>query len=394
MRIAERARRFAFEVGTDILIEAAALEAAGRDIVHLDLGEPDFSTPPNIVAAAEAAIAGGHTHYAPPGGLRAARAAIAEHVRSTRGAEVRPGQVVVTSGSTQGLMLAVMAVVEVGGEVIVPDPGYTIYPSLVELARGVPVTVPLRADRGYRMDAAELRARVSPLTRLIVLNSPNNPTGAILTRQDLEVVAELAERHDLLVLSDEVYGAMVDGDERAPSILSVPGMSERTICVDSFSKTYAMCGWRLGFVVAPPDIAGRLEALMFCGGLCASPFVQHAAIEALTSAASAAAVRRMGAEFRQRREVMVEGLNRIPGFRCHRPDGAFYCFPDIRGTGATDRELARRLLVEGGVAVMPGSLFGAGGAGHLRFSYAASMDRIQEGLRRVERVVRSVASPA
>jgi aspartate aminotransferase len=394
MRLAARVRRFAFEAGTGIMAEAASLEAAGRDIVHLDIGEPDFPTPPNIVGAAEAAIAGGHTHYAPPGGLGAARAAIAEHVSRTRRTEVLPRQVVVTSGSTQGLMFAILATVDEGSEVLLPDPGYTIYPSLVEMAGGVPVTVPLREDRGHRLDAAELRAKVSPRTRLIVVNSPNNPTGGILTRDDLEVVAEVAERHDLLVLSDEVYGALAYGHERAPSIMSVPGMAGRTICLDSFSKTYAMCGWRLGFMVAPLELAARLEALMFCGGLCASPFVQRAAIEAVTSAASAAAVRRMRAEFRRRRDVMVEGLNRIPGFRCHQPEGAFYCFPDIRETGVSDQELARRLLVEGGVAVMPGSLFGERGAGHLRFSYAASMDQIHEGLRRVESVVGAVSSPA
>lgn len=392
MRIAERVRAFGFEAGTELLAAAASLEAQGRDVIHLDMGEPDFPTPANIVDAAQRAIVEGHTHYTPAGGMRAAREAVAEHVRRTRGPEILPQQVIFTSGSTQGLMFAMLALVEEGCEVILPDPGYSTYAALVQMAGGTTATVALQEDAGFRLDVDELRSQIGPGTRLILVNSPNNPTGSILDASDLETIADLAERNDLVVISDEVYGSLAYGSERAPSILSLPGMAERTICLDSLSKAYAMCGWRLGFLVAPPALAGRLEAVTFCGALCAGSFAQVAAVEAITSATSAAALSQMRDEFRRRRDVMVEGLNRIPGLHCHQPQGAFYCFPDSRQTGIPDVELARRLLFEGGVAVMPGSLFGERGAWHLRISYAASMERIEEGLRRIEGVVRAAAA--
>jgi len=383
IHVATRAEDLGFESGAEILGQAARLEAAGRDLVRLDLGEPDLPTPPNVVEAATRALRDGVTRYTPPGGLPDARAAVAEHVSRTRGVDVEPRQVILTSGSTQALLIVALALVEPGDEVILPDPGYPLYPALVRLAGGVPLPVRLREEAGFRYDLDELAACVGPRTRVLLLNSPSNPSGGVLPACDLEALADLAERHRLAVLTDEVYGDLVCGGERAPSILSVPGAEARTVCVDSFSKAFAMCGWRIGFMVAPPWLAARLEALMLPCSLCAPSFAQVAAAEAVRSEESAAARRAIARELAVRREAMVDGLNRIPGVRCHRPEGAFYALPDVRGAGGADDDaMARRLLERAGVVVLPGSIFGAGGAGHLRLSCGAPRDRIAEGLAR------------
>jgi aspartate/methionine/tyrosine aminotransferase len=289
----------------------------------------------------------------------------------------------------QALQFALLALLEEGDEVVLSDPSYATYEALVQLAGGRAVYVSLREDQDFGYDLDELRSRIGPRTRLLVLNSPQNPTGASLDLDDLEAIAEIVQEHDLAVLSDEVYSELVYGEGGAPSLLSVPGMAERCVVADSLSKTYAMCGWRVGFAVAPPEVATRLERIMMAAGLCAPSVAQVAAIEALTSPRSGGCVVDMRDEFRRRRDVMVSRLNRVPGFRCHEPGGAFYVFPSIRGTGVTDTQLAMQLLVDGGVAVLPGSSFGSRGAGHLRLSYATSLERIEEGLRRISDFMRA-----
>jgi aspartate/methionine/tyrosine aminotransferase len=385
--IATRARHYPFEGGFETLAAGRRLEAAGRRLVHLDYGEPDFETPPHIVEAAVRALRGGHTHYTAPAGIPDLRAAIADEVLRSRGVEVAPEQVVVTAGSSQGLLLAILALVEPGSSAILTDPGYPLYPALVQTAGGRAVTVPVRGELGFRPDPEELSASMDETTRVLVINSPHNPTGSFLRRSDLEAVAEIAIEHDLLVCSDEVYRDLTYGDEPAPSILSVPGMAERTICLDSFSKRYAMCGWRLGFVVAPPAVARRLEAMMFMSAICPPGFVQVAGLEALRSTDSAAATARMRGVFAERRQAVWQGLDRLPGVTCHLPEAGFFAFPDIRGTGLTDAALTDRLLQEQGVAVLPGSMFGPAGAGNLRISYAASMEDIEAGIQGLERAL-------
>jgi len=382
MQIAGRASRFSFESASEVISEAHRLQAEGRDIVHLHLGEPDFSTPGHIVDVAERAMRSGVTHYTPPGGMREARAAIAADASRRCGVEIAPEQVVLTSGSTQALLFSMLALVEPGSEVVVQDPCYSPYLGLVQLAGGTAVAVRSEAGDG-RIEMDRLRGCIGPATRVLLINSPHNPTGGVLSEEELEGVAYLAERHDLWVISDEVYHDLVYDRGRAPSLLSVANMAERTICIDSFSKTFAMCGWRVGFAIAPLPVARRLELIMVAGGLCAPSVAQVACIEALTSPASERAVSDMRDEFRRRRDVMVDGLRRIRGFRCQVPAGAFYAFPDISETGVEDVELAWRLLREAGVALIPGSVFGDGGVGHLRLSYATSVDVIREGLRRM-----------
>ena len=389
--LAARAERFEFESGYEIMIESRRLETAGREIVHLDFGEPDFPTPPHIVAAGEAALRAGHTHYTPAGGMRELRGAIAEHVRRTRGVEVEPEQVVVSSGSTQVLLLVMLALLQEGRRAVLPDPCYPIYRAMVQLAGGGCVTVPLRPELDYRWDAGELGEALDGAS-LLLLNSPSNPTGGVLTEADLRDIAGLCQRHDVHAVCDEVYADLVYEGAGAPSLLAQPGMADRTVYVDSLSKGYAMCGWRLGFAVAPLPLARRLEAMMMVAGLCAPSIAQVAAVEALRSPLSAGAVAAMRREFARRRDLMVGLLRGLPGVRCHRPAGAFYTFPDVAGTGQSDGDLARRLLREGGVAVLPGSMFGSHGADHLRISYAASAAQIEEGLRRMAAVIEAPGS--
>jgi aspartate aminotransferase len=390
MQIAQRAERFTFERGYEVIAAAHRLEASGRSIVHLDLGEPDFATPENVVEAGVRALRDGHTHYTPAAGLVAARQAVAEHLRRTRGVVVDPDRVVLTGGASQALLLTVLALVEPGSSVILCDPCYPIYPALVQLAGARVTWVPLRSELGFRFDWDEMRSAVDASTRAILINSPHNPTGGVLSGDDLAMLGDLAARHDLHVISDEVYATLVYDGVEAHSALSVPGLSERVTCVDSLSKSHAMCGWRIGYAVAPPEVVRRLEVLMFAGNLCAPSVAQMAAIEALTAPASIEAVDRMRMAFADRRELALGLLERLPRVSCHRPRGAFYLFPDFRGVGLDDRELARRLLVDGGVAGVPGSAFGSRGAGHLRLSYTASREHLREGLRRISGVVDAV----
>jgi aspartate/methionine/tyrosine aminotransferase len=382
IRFARRMERLGTEGAFEVLARARRLEAAGRHVVHLEIGEPDFATPDNITEAAVAAMNAGYTHYTPAGGIMEAREAVAGFVSRRLGVEVEPAEVVLVPGSKNVLHFVLLACVEPGDEVIYPDPGYPIYQSLASFVGAVPVPVPLREERDFRMDLDELAALVTPRTRLLILNSPQNPTGGVLTREDIEFIARLAVEHDLLVISDEIYSQIVYGPEHV-SVLAQPGMKERTVLMDGMSKAYAMCGWRLGYGIAPRELASKMEALMINTSSCAAAFTQMAVIEALESPESEAAVRRMRDQFRMRRDLVVEGLNAMPGVRCRVPQGAFYAFPNVSETGLDEHELARGLLEEAGVALLAGTAFGPSGAGFLRLAYTQGEADLRLGLERM-----------
>jgi len=370
------------ESAFEVLARAKKLESEGRSVVHLEIGEPDFATPPHIIAAAEAAIEDGFTHYTPSGGIPEVREAVARHYAERLGHDIAANQVILTPGSKNVLMFAVMALVDPGDEELLPDPGYPIYESLVRFFGGVPVSLPLRQENGFRPDPEELRGLVGNKTRMVILNSPENPTGGILAQEDLVAVAELAVRHDFWVVSDEIY-SQIAYEGPVPSIASLPGMLERTIVMDGLSKAYAMCGWRLGIGVAPAELIRHMETLMINSSSCATAFIQVATMTALEAPESEASVSRMLAQYRERRDVVVDLLNQIPGVSCHRPGGAFYVFPSIQGTGWGEHELADRLLAEAGVATLAGTAFGAMGKDHLRLSYATDVPHLEEGVSRI-----------
>jgi aspartate aminotransferase len=382
LRFAERLARLGTEGAFEVLAQARLLEAQGREIIHLEIGEPDFDTPPNIVEAAVQAMRGGHTHYTPASGIMEVRRAVARSVTERTGVETSPLSVVLTPGSKNLVHFALLSLVSPGDEVLVPDPGYPAYASLTNFTGAVPVPVPMHESRDFRLDVEELRTLVTDRTRMIILNTPANPTGGVLTASDLIAIAELAIERDLVVLSDELYGRLIyEGEHLSP--YSIPGMAERTVLIDGLSKAWAMCGWRLGMGVMPVDLARTMDTLMINTSSCAASFTQLAAIEALESPLSDAAVDAMREEFRTRRDLLVEGLNRIPGVRCHRPAGAFYVFPNITGTGWNEQALARSLLHDAGVALLPGTAFGTHGAGFLRLSYANSQENLERALERI-----------
>lgn len=385
MRLAQRMSRSGTETAFEVLARAKALEAQGRDIIHLEIGEPDFDTPAHIKAAAVRALDEGYTHYTPAAGIPALREAIADYIRRTRGIPVGPENVVVVPGGKPIMFFAILALVEEGDEVIYPNPGFPIYESMIRFVGGHPVPLRLRMENEFRVDVEELARLITPRTRMLILNSPANPTGGVLTREDLAAIAELCLKHDLIVLSDEIYSRIIYEGEHI-SIASFPGMLERTIILDGFSKTYAMTGWRLGYGVMPEPLAEAVTRLMINSNSCTAAFTQIAGITALTGPQDD--VDRMVAAFRERREVIVEGLNRIPGFRCLKPKGAFYAFPNIEGTGLSSRELAAYLLEEAGVAVLSGTAFGEYGEGFLRLSFANSVENIQKALERIEKAIR------
>jgi aspartate aminotransferase len=382
IRLAERMSRLGTEGAFEVLARARQLEAQGKHVVHLEIGEPDFATPDNITEAAVAALNGGFTHYTPAGGIMEARESTARFVSARLGVEVSPTEVVMVPGSKNVLLFALLALVEAGDEVIYPDPGYPVYHSLVNFIGAKPVPVRLREERNFRIDLDELASLVSDRTRLLIVNTPQNPTGGVLTGEDVELVSRLAVEHDLWVVSDEIYSQIVYGFEHV-SLLSQPGMKERTILLDGLSKAYAMCGWRLGYGVAPRELTIQLEKLMINSSSCAAAFTQMAAIEAFESPDSTAAVERMVEQFRGRRDLVVDGLNAIPGVRCQRPEGAFYAFPNIEGTGLDERELASALLEVAGVAVLPGTAFGQAGKGFLRLAYTQAEADLRTGLERM-----------
>src|SRR4030088_1053730 len=369
-----------------VLAKARRLEAEGKKIVHLEIGDPDFPTPDNIVEAGISAMQHGYTHYTPASGILEARQAVASFVSRTLKTEVDPTEVVLVPGSKNVLLFTLLACVEPGDEGILPDPGYPAYASQVNFIGAVPKVITLREETGFRMDLDELASLITPKTRMIIINTPQNPTGGVLTEEDVRFVCDLAQKHDLLVVSDEIYSQLVYGFHHV-SPLSQPGMRERTVLMDGLSKSYAMTGWRLGYAVAPKALAAKLDQLMINSSSCAAAFTQIAAIEALSTPESAHAVARMVRVFEHRRDLVVDGINAIPGMRCAKPQGAFYAFPNIEGTGFGERELADRLLTEAGVAVLPGTAFGAAGKGFIRLAYTQSEDELKLGLDRIKEFV-------
>ncbi len=387
MKLASRMTRIGTETAFEVLARARALEAEGRDVIHLEIGEPDFATPRHIIEAAYRAMLDGHTHYGPAAGLPELRRAVAHHVGRTRGLNVDPEQVVITPGGKPVIFFTVLSLVEPGDEVLLPDPGFPIYESAVSFAGGTPVAVPLREERNFRLDVADIQARLTHRTRLIILNSPHNPTGSVLTAEDLEAIADLVRRHDVYVLSDEIYSRIIyDGGHH--SLASLPGMAERTIILDGFSKTYAMTGWRLGYGVFPPELVPGIIRLMVNSVSCTATFVQLAGLAALEGPQDC--VEAMVAEFRRRRDFLVSALNEIPGIRCVEPQGAFYAFPSVKGLPLSSREFADRLLSGFGVAVLSGDAFGSAGAGYLRLSYANSLENLERAMGRLRKAVESL----
>ncbi|HUG54541.1 MAG TPA: pyridoxal phosphate-dependent aminotransferase [Vicinamibacteria bacterium] len=380
MRLSQRMARLGTETAFEVLVRARALEAQGRDVVHLEIGEPDFDTPAHITDAAVAALRGGATHYGPSAGLPELREAVAEDSTRRRGVRATPEMVVVTPGGKPIMFFVILALVDDGDEVLYPNPGFPIYESMIRYIGGVPVPVRLLEEKGFTLDVAQLCDRVGPKTRLIILNSPHNPPGGVIPEGGLRAIAEAAARHNVPVLSDEIYSRIVYDTEHR-SIASLPGMESLAIVLDGFSKTYAMTGWRLGYGIMPAPMAQVVAKLQTNATSCTATFSQLAAVQAVRGDQSS--VEAMVAEFRRRRDAIVDGLRAIPGFSCVRPRGAFYVFPNITRTGYSARTLADRLLDQAGVACLSGTAFGEFGEGHLRFSYATSMERIQEGLRRI-----------
>ena len=380
MKVAERMGRLGTESAFEVLARARALERQGREIVHLEIGEPDFDTAAHIKDAAKRALDANATHYGPSAGLPELREAIAKHTAETRGVPVSPEQVVVTPGAKPIMFFTIMALVDRGDEVIYPNPGFPIYESVINFVGGVPVPIPLREESDFGFDMALFEQRVSSKTKLIIINSPENPTGGVLDRSQIERIAAIARKHDVPVLSDEIYRQFLYEGEFV-SFYAQPGMHARSILLDGFSKSYAMTGWRLGYGVMPTDLAEHVTRLMVNSNSCTASFVQLAGVAALQG--DHTPVTRMVAEFKRRRDLLVDGLNRLPGVTCKRPRGAFYVFPNITGTGRTSAEVADRLLQEAGVAVLSGAAFGVHGEGYLRISYANSEANLAKALERM-----------
>ena len=388
MNVASRMLRLGTESAFEVLARARALERAGREIVHLEIGEPDFDTPAHIKEAAKQALDAGATHYGPSAGLPELREAIAKHVAETRGVPVSPEEVVVTPGAKPIMFFTILALVGERDEVIYPNPGFPIYESVINFVGGVPVPIPLREESGFGFDLPLFEQRVSSKTRLIIINSPENPTGGVLDRRQIERIAAIAAARRIPVLSDEIYRQFLYEGEFV-SMMGMPGMREHTILLDGFSKSYAMTGWRLGYGVMPPPLAEHVARLMVNSASCTASFVQLAGIAALQG--DQTPVARMVAEFKRRRDLLVDGLNRLPGVRCARPGGAFYVFPNITGTGRPSGEVAERILNEAGVALLSGTAFGAHGEGYLRLSYANSEANLRLAIERMRPVFESLA---
>jgi aspartate aminotransferase len=384
MRLAARMDRIGTETAFEAAARARALEATGRSVIHMEIGEPDFDTPANIREAAKRAIDEGATHYTPTAGIPQLRKAIAADATARKGFAVSEDRVLVMPGGKPVMFYAILALVDEGDEVIYPDPGFPIYESMIDYVGGTAVPCPIRQENGFRLDPAELASLVTPRTRMVIINSPANPTGGVSTLDDLTQIAAVAREHDLIVLADEIYGRILYEGEFA-SIASLPGMPERTIVLDGFSKTYAMTGWRLGYAIVPEPLVTPFSRLIVNSASCTNAATQWAGVEALTGPQDS--VDAMVAEFRVRRDLIVDGLNSVPGITCLRPAGAFYAFPDISGTGMTGAELAERLLYDGGVSALAGTAFGRVGRNHLRFSYATSRENIVEAVKRVGVVV-------
>ncbi len=386
MKLAARMDKILVETAFEVLVRARELEAQGRRVIHLELGEPDFDTPAHIREAAKKALDEGWTHYGPTQGLPELREIIARHVCETRGIEVGPEHVCVTPGGKPIIFFPMLALLEEGDEVIYPNPGFPIYESMIGVCGARPVPVPLVEERGFSFDLNILEDKLSDRTKMIVLNSPQNPTGGLIPKEEIAAIADLVRDRDLIVLSDEIY-SRIYYEERPFSIASLPGMQEKTIILDGFSKIYAMTGWRIGYGVMPVWLAQAVNKLMVNSNSCTASFTQRAAMAALTGPQEES--ERMVAEFRRRRDAFVKGLNELPGFRCNLPRGAFYAFPNITGTGMGSKELADALLNDAGVAGLSGAAFGAYGEGFLRLSYANSYENLMEAVERIDNFLRS-----
>jgi aspartate/methionine/tyrosine aminotransferase len=387
MELAKRMSRLGTETAFEVLARARELERQGREVIHLEIGEPDFDTPDNVVQAGVVALETGATHYNPSPGVDELRAAIAEDQSRRKHIEARPENVVVTPGGKPIMFYLMLALVEEGDEVIYPDPGFPIYESMVTFLGAKRVPIGFREEGGrFRWDVDALERQAGPQTKLMVVNTPSNPIGASIPREDLERIAEIARRHDIFVLSDEIYSRMLY-EGTFTSLAALPGMADRTCILDGFSKTYAMTGWRLGYGVMPTWIAPSVSRLQTNSASCTATFTQFAGVEALTGPQES--VDTMVAEFCRRRDLVIEGLNRIEGVTCALPEGAFYAFPNIRGTGMSSREAADTLLYEAGVAVLSGTAFGRNGEGYLRLSYANSYENLEKALERMRTVLES-----
>ncbi len=381
MRLARRMDRIGTETAFEAAARARALEATGRDVIHLEIGEPDFDTPRNVSEAASRALLDeGATHYTNSTGIAPLREAIAADVKHWKGIETSPDQVVVTPGAKPIMFYAMLALIDEGDEVIYPNPGFPIYESMARYVGGTAVPAPLREENEFRMDVEEIASLITPRTKLLVFNTPHNPTGSVLTDADIRRLAELAVEHDLVVLADEIYGRLQYEGELL-SIATLPGMAERTITLDGFSKTFAMTGWRLGYGIVPEWLVPSFSRLVINSVSCTNAFAQFGAVEALTGPQDAADA--MRAEFIARRQLMVDGLNAIPGVTCVMPHGAFYTFPNVSSFGRTSVEIADHLLYDAGVCGLAGTAFGKYGEGYLRFSYANSRENLQRALERV-----------
>ena len=381
LRLARRMARLGTETAFEVLVKAKALEAQGRDIIHLEIGEPDFDTPRNIVEAGCDALRKGFTHYGPSAGMMELREVIAQYVSETRRVNVTPDEVVVVPGGKPIIFFSILALAEDGDEIIYPNPGFPIYESMINYVGAKAVPIRLREELEFRLDVDELANLINDRTKLLILNSPQNPTGGVLTKEDIAAIASAIDDRNILVLSDEIYSQLIfEGDHH--SIMSIDGMKERTILLDGFSKTYAMTGWRMGYGVMRAELATHISRLMTNSNSCTASFTQIAGIEALRG--SQDVVDDMRAKFKKRRDVMVAGLNKIKGFSCRVPHGAFYVFPNITKTEWPSKKLADALLEDAGVAALSGTAFGDFGEGYLRFSVANSIENIEKALDRID----------
>ena len=384
MYLAERTNRLGTETAFEVLASAKALEAKGKSIIHLEIGEPDFDTPRHIIEAAHKALDEGWTHYGPASGDMELKEAVIGEMSSTRGLNIEAENIVITPGAKPIMFFSILACVEKGDEVIYPNPGFPIYESMINYIGGKAVPIMLEEERDFSFDVNELKDLINDRTRMIIINSPQNPTGGVLPEEDLAEIADMIADRDIIVMTDEVYSRMVY-DGKHSSIICFDGMKDKTILIEGFSKTYAMTGWRLGYGVMPQNVADMVSKFMVNSNSCTSSFTQRAGIEALNG--SQADSENMIAEFKKRKDVIVDGLNAIPGISCRTPRGAFYVFPNITGTGLTSAEAEDKFLNEAGVAGLKGTSFGSNGEGYVRLSYANSTENILEALNRIEGVV-------
>lgn len=386
--LAARASRIPGEGAIETLSRALTLESQGVDMIHLEIGQPDFSTPEHIVEAGVTSMRDGRTGYGPAPGTPELRTAVAEEITASRGFAVDSANVIIAPGGKPVVFFTILALIETGDEVIVPDPGFPIYAGMTRFVGGVPVSLPLRAENNFKIDLDRLRTLITERTKLLILNSPSNPTGGVISSIELEAIAKIAQAHNLWVLSDEIYSRLYYGDQPPPSIAALPGMAERTILLDGFSKTYAMTGWRLGYGIYPRPLLTPVTNMSINSHTCVPLFVQDAGVAALQG--SQESVTKMRDEYRARRDLVVNGLNAISGVTCPLPKGAFYAMPDISGLGVENARAFSERLLEAGVATLPGTDFGPHGEGYLRLSYATRRDRLAEALKRMATVCQTL----